>query len=121
MQSVMLSVLLEPSVDESVHDTLIPKTYMAAQHHTAMHAIFAADLDCVTTPVDAGFLGFYDGMKAKIVQSVLAAALLMSIKEELTTTARLLLDGAPPVAAAAEKIKGVAEIVQMNVEAAVQK
>ena len=84
-------------------------------------------MPCVTqvfrVSVDAGFLGFYDGMKAKIVQSVLAAALLMSIKEELTTTARLLLAGAPqPVAAAAaEKIKGAAEIVQMNVAAAVQK
>lgn len=79
-------------------------------------------LQILTTLDDAGFLGFYDGMKAKIVQSVLAAALLMSIKEELTTTARLLLDGAPhPVAAAAEKIKDAAEIVQMNVDAAVQK
>ena len=79
-------------------------------------------LQILTTPDDAGCLGFYDGMKAKIVQSVLAAALLMSIKEELTTTARLLLAGAPhPVAAAAEKIKDVAEIVQMNVDAAVQK
>ena len=55
-------------------------------------------------------------MKAKIVQSVLAAALLMSIKEELTATARLLLNGAPqPITAAAEKIKDAAEIVQMNV------
>lgn len=61
-------------------------------------------------------------MKAKIVQSVLAAALLMSIKEELTTGARLLLDGAPqPVAAAAEKIKDAAEILQMNVANTAQK
>lgn len=64
---------------------------------------------------DAGFLGFYDGLRAKIVQSVLAAALLMSIKEELTNTARVLLAGVPePVVAAAEKIKDAAEIVQMN-------
>lgn len=33
----------------------------------------------------AGFLGFYKGMRAKIVQSILAAALLMAIKEQLTT------------------------------------
>ncbi len=64
---------------------------------------------------DAGFLGFYDGLRAKIVQSVLAAALLMSIKEELTNTARVLLAGVPePIVAAAEKIKDAAEIVQMN-------
>lgn len=31
----------------------------------------------------AGFLGFYNGIRAKIVQSILAAALLMAIKEEL--------------------------------------
>ncbi len=49
------------------------------------------------------------------MQSVLAAALLMSIKEELTNTARVLLAGVPePVVAVAEKIKDAAEIVQMN-------
>ena len=63
----------------------------------------------------AGFLGFYDGLRAKIVQSVLAAALLMAIKEELTNTARLLLNGVPqPVVVAAEKMKDAAEIVQQN-------
>ena len=36
----------------------------------------------------AGFLGFYSGMRAKIVQSILAAALLMAIKEELTASMR---------------------------------
>ena len=30
-------------------------------------------------------MGFYKGMRAKIVQSILAAALLMAIKEQLTT------------------------------------
>lgn len=35
-----------------------------------------------------GFLGFYSGMRAKIVQSILAAALLMAIKEELTASMR---------------------------------
>ena len=65
--------------------------------------------------LNAGFLGFYDGLRAKIVQSVLAAALLMSIKEELTNTARLVLNGVPePIVNAAEKMKDAAEIVQQN-------
>ena len=46
-------------------------------------------------PCCAGFLGFYDGLRAKIVQSVLAAALLMSIKEELTNTVKVFLAAAP--------------------------
>ena len=44
-----------------------------------------------------GFSGFYKGMSTKIVQSVLAAAVLFMIKEELVKGARLLLvkDGIP--------------------------
>ena len=44
----------------------------------------------------AGFLGFYKGMHTKIVQSILAAALLMAIKEKMTQAALLLLTGPPP-------------------------
>lgn len=40
----------------------------------------------------AGLLGFYKGMRAKIVQSILAAALLMAIKEQLTTATAAVLD-----------------------------
>lgn len=40
----------------------------------------------------AGFLGFYNGMSTKIVQSILAAALMMAIKEKLTTGTRAVLD-----------------------------
>ena len=39
----------------------------------------------------AGPLGFYKGMRAKIVQSILAAALLMAVKEQMTTTTAALL------------------------------
>lgn len=38
-----------------------------------------------------GFYGFYQGMGTKIVQSVLAAAVLFMIKEELVKGARFLL------------------------------
>lgn len=64
----------------------------------------------------AGFLGFYDGLRAKIVQSVLAAALLMSIKEELTSAARVLLAGAPEtITIVAEKVQDAAEAAQLTV------
>lgn len=38
-----------------------------------------------------GFYGFYKGMSTKIVQSVLAAAVLFMVKEELVKGARFLL------------------------------
>lgn len=38
-----------------------------------------------------GLSGFYKGMSTKIVQSVLAAAVLFMVKEELVKAARLLL------------------------------
>lgn len=43
-------------------------------------------------PDCAGFLGFFHGLRTKIVQSILAAALLMAIKEELTSSTRALLN-----------------------------
>lgn len=54
---------------------------------------------CITGTLDAitkmiryeGFNGFYKGMSTKIVQSVLAAAVLFMVKEELVRGARWLL------------------------------
>ena len=49
---------------------------------------------CFTLAVSlrcAGALGFYKGMRAKIVQSILAAALLMAVKEQITTSTAALL------------------------------
>ena len=43
----------------------------------------------------AGLLGYYKGMNTKIVQSILAAAILMAIKEKTTQAALLLIN--PPV------------------------
>ena len=84
--------------------------------HACFASLSAIGWSCGHLPLlSAGFLGFYDGLRAKIVQSVLAAALLMAIKEELTNTARVLLNGVPqPVVVAAEKMKDAAEIVQQN-------
>ena len=44
----------------------------------------------------AGFLGFYSGMNTKIVQSILAAALMMAIKEKLTAGTRAILETPRP-------------------------
>lgn len=38
-----------------------------------------------------GLPGFYKGMRTKIVQSILAAALLMAIKEEISTASHVIL------------------------------
>lgn len=51
----------------------------------------------------AGLLGFYKGMRAKIVQSILAAALLMAIKEQLTTATDAVLNRTIVVTAAPTK------------------
>lgn len=40
----------------------------------------------------AGLLGFYAGMNTKIVQSILAAALMMAIKEKITAGTRAVLE-----------------------------
>ena len=60
-----------------------------------------------TDAMRAGPLGFYKGMRTKIVQSILAAALLMAIKEEISTASHVILaksaavlPAALPVAAA---------------------
>ncbi len=47
----------------------------------------------------AGFFAFYDGMRAKMLQSVLAAALLNSIREKLNEAAKVMLSGpvTPPL------------------------
>lgn len=51
-----------------------------------------------------GFLGFYKGMNTKIIQSILAAALLMAVKEKLTQAALLILNPQPALLPPAQKI-----------------
>jgi adenine nucleotide transporter 17 len=43
-----------------------------------------------------GIGGFYKGMRVKLLQTVLAAALLMMLKEEIFATTRQLLNVAAP-------------------------
>ncbi|KAL5983270.1 hypothetical protein ACLOJK_017354 [Asimina triloba] len=58
--------------------------------HSILH--FISTVDAITKMIHyEGFKGFYKGMSTKIVQSVLAAAILFMVKEELVKVARLLL------------------------------
>lgn len=56
------------------------------------HCINSGTLDAILKMIRyEGFYGFYKGMSTKIVQSVLAAAVLFMVKEELVRGARFLL------------------------------
>lgn len=56
---------------------------------------FTGTLDAILKMIRyEGLYGFYKGMSTKIVQSVLAAAVLFMIKEELVKGAKLLLSNA---------------------------
>lgn len=56
---------------------------------------FTGTLDAILKMIQyEGLYGFYKGMSTKIVQSVLAAAVLFMIKEELVKGAKLLLSNA---------------------------
>ena len=75
-------------------------------HGRCMHAP-PQSLPVDRDPMRAGPLGFYKGMRTKIVQSILAAALLMAIKEEISSASHVILaksaavlPAALPVAAA---------------------
>jgi len=51
----------------------------------------------------AGFLGFYRGLRAKIVQSVLAAAILFAVREKLYALTQKALAATPAVKLAKAK------------------
>ncbi|CAL5226190.1 g9024 [Coccomyxa viridis] len=65
---------------------LVKSRLMSAGKHTSSDRKYTGTVDAIERIYKTeGFLGFYKGMRAKIVQSILAAALLMAIKEQLTT------------------------------------
>lgn len=61
-------------------------------HHLGLD--YVGTLDAIGKMIQhEGFGGFYKGMNTKIVQSVLAAAILFMVKEELVKVARVLVTG----------------------------
>lgn len=60
--------------------------------HNIIHLYISGTLDAILKMIQyEGFNRFYKGMSTKIVQSVLAAAVLFMVKEELVRGARFLL------------------------------
>ena len=72
-------------LSKSCQAARLPDAGRKLQHGGCSNAYNLQLLPC------AGFGGFYKGMRAKIVQSILAAALLMAVKEQITTTTAELL------------------------------
>lgn len=73
---------------------LVVKSRLQAKQATGVDQRhhYKGTLDAITKMFQyEGFSGFYNGMNTKIVQSVLGAAILFMIKEELVNGARLLL------------------------------
>ena len=64
---------------------LVKARLQAAGAHTAADRVYAGTADAVGRIwKEGGVKGFYAGLRPKLVQSILAAALLMSIKEEVS-------------------------------------
>lgn len=77
---------------------LVVKSRLQAKQEGGGHASlqYAGTLDAVTKMIRfEGLAGFYKGMNTKIVQSVVAAAVLFMIKEELIKAARTLVTVQP--------------------------
>ena len=68
---------------------LIKARLQSAGAHTAADRVYAGTTDAVARIwKEGGLAGFYAGLRPKLVQSILAAALLMSIKEEISAGVR---------------------------------
>ena len=68
---------------------LIKARLQSAGAHTAADRVYAGTADAVARVwAEGGVAGFYAGLRPKLVQSILAAALLMSIKEEVSVAVR---------------------------------
>lgn len=75
---------------------LVKSRLQAAGKHTAAERRYAGTGDAVVRIWrEGGLPAFYAGLRTKIVQSILAAALLMAIKEEVATGVRRVLAPAP--------------------------
>ncbi|BDA49053.1 Peroxisomal membrane protein PMP34 [Coccomyxa sp. Obi] len=83
---------------------LVKARLMSSGKHTSEDRRYTGTLDALERIWKTeGPLGFYKGMRAKIVQSILAAALLMAIKEQLTTATDAVLNRSIVITAAPSK------------------
>eukprot|EP00891_Asterochloris_glomerata_P008839 jgi/Astpho2/8839/fgenesh1_pm.00129_%23_9_t len=73
---------------------VVKSRLQAANKDTHVDLKYTGAVDAVTRIwKHEGFFAFYDGMRAKMLQSVLAAALLNSIREKLNEAAKVMLSG----------------------------
>jgi len=83
---------------------VIKNRLQAMSKSTAREAQYTGVLDAVLRiRSQEGVRGFYKGMKVKMIQTVLAAALLMAIKEQVYHTTRAVLMPRPPHQLAGKK------------------
>lgn len=77
---------------------LVKARLQSANAHTTADRRYAGTADAIRTIYAAdGLRGFFEGLSTKITQSILAAAILMMIKEEVSGATRRLLAPSPVV------------------------
>ncbi|GFH08213.1 uncharacterized protein HaLaN_03143 [Haematococcus lacustris] len=95
MDAFLLSALAKLGATLVTYPMLLIKSRLqASSAATASEARYRGVLHAVLSIVRLeGWAGLFKGMQVKMVQTVLAAALLMSIKEQVYRTTRVLLLG----------------------------
>lgn len=94
----LLGALAKLGATVVTYPLLVVKSRLQAKQDTGgdKRLLYKGTLDAILKMIRyEGFHGFYKGMSTKIVQSVLAAAVLFMIKEELVKGTRLLLTPSP--------------------------
>ncbi|WIA37555.1 hypothetical protein OEZ86_014462 [Tetradesmus obliquus] len=94
----VLSALAKIGATLVTYPLLVVKNRLQSiNRHTREDMKYTGVLDAVKRMLaDEGLGGFYKGMRVKLLQTVLAAALLMMLKEELFTATRQLLNMTAP-------------------------
>ncbi|KAF3433517.1 hypothetical protein FNV43_RR24619 [Rhamnella rubrinervis] len=94
LEIFFLGALAKLGATVVTYPLLVVKSRLQAKQHTTgdKRHHYKGTLDAILKMIHyEGFYGFYRGMSTKIVQSVLAAAVLFMVKEELVRGARFLL------------------------------
>ena len=86
---------------------LVKARLQSANAHTTADRRYSGTVDAIRTIYAAdGVRGFFEGLSTKISQSILAAAILMMIKEEVSGATRKLLAPSPAPPAVRKRVGG---------------
>ncbi|KAJ8764043.1 hypothetical protein K2173_004934 [Erythroxylum novogranatense] len=94
LEIFLLGAMAKLGATVLTYPLLVVKARLQAKQHTTgdKRHNYKGTLDAILKMIHyEGFRGFYKGMRTKIVQSVLAAAVLFMVKEELVRGTRMLL------------------------------